>query len=107
MNAHYQHCSGRQAASDATMSLVELCKTGDLEGVKAALKNGADVNEKDEIGRTGLMRAVHNNNNSLVELLLDTPNIDVNLRSDRGSCAPRCFRRTLFSRKSKVQPIKH
>ena len=64
--------------------LVELCKMGELEGVKAALTNGSDVNSKDEYGRTGLIWALQNNNNSVVELLLNTPNIDVNLKSDGG-----------------------
>merc|ERR1712130_591908 len=71
--------SGGQASSDATMSLIELCKKGDLEGVKAALQSGHDVNTMDEDGYTGLMRAVFENHNSVVELLLRTPNIDVNI----------------------------
>ena len=87
VNVQYQYCCGKQPASDATMSLVELCKNGDLEGVKVALKNGADVNTRNEYGQTGLIRAVFNNHNSVVELLLKTPNIDVNLRSKRGECA--------------------
>ena len=68
------------------MSLVKLCKKGDLEGVKAALQCGGDVNT-DENGWTGLMRAVHKNHNSVVELLLKTPNIDVNQTNDWGVCA--------------------
>jgi len=64
--------------SDDTMSLVELCKHGDLEGVKAALQSGADVNSEDEYGHTGLIWAVSNGHNSVVDLLLNTPNIDVN-----------------------------
>ena len=66
------------------MSLIELCKKGDLEGVKAALKSGADVNTKDENGCTGLIWAVIKKHNSVVELLLNTPNIDVNWRSEYG-----------------------
>merc|ERR1719295_2316585 len=66
------------------MSLVELCKNGDLEGVKAALQSGADVNTKDENGVTGLIWAVGKNHNSVVELLLNTPNIEVNLKSETG-----------------------
>ena len=73
-----------KAASDTTMSLVDLCKDGDLEGVKAALQRGADVNTKDGDGFTGLIRAVRNNHNSVVELLLKTPNIDVNLKDRRA-----------------------
>jgi len=72
------------------MSLIKLCEKGDLKGVKAALKNGADVDEKDKDGYTGLMEAVMNNCNSVVALLLNTPNTDVNLKSDWGSCALHC-----------------
>ena len=72
----------------STMSLVELCKYGHLEGVKAALQRGVDVNTKGdkwiEHGQTGLMWAVENHYNSVVELLLKTPNIDVNLKEDGG-----------------------
>ena len=89
MNVQYHHCSERQPASDVTMSLVELCENGDLERVTAALKNDADVNTKDEDDRTGLMRAVYKHHNSVVELLLKTPNIDVNLKSTSGGCALR------------------
>ena len=69
------------------MSLVDLCEDGDLEGVKAALQRGADVNTKNEEGLTGLMWAVWKNHNSLVELLLKTPNIDVNQNDTLGWCA--------------------
>ena len=69
------------------MSLVKLCGKGDLEGVKAALQSGADVNSKDENGETGLMWAVCFEHNSVVELLLNTPNIDVNWKSDWAQCA--------------------
>ena len=65
-----------------------------MEGVKAALQSGVDVNTKDETnpasmfyGQTGLISAVSYYQNSVVELLLKTPNIDVNLKSDRGRCA--------------------
>ena len=85
-----------QASSGATMSLGELCKKGDLEGVKAALQKGLDVNAKDEYGVPGLVRAVCYNHDSaevnyrratIVALLLKTPNIDVNLKSNLGKCA--------------------
>ena len=70
------------------MTLVQFCKDGDLEGVKAALQSGADVNTKDECGWTGLMEAVARNycdcDNSMVALLLSTPNIDVNLKDNNG-----------------------
>ena len=69
------------------MSFVGLCRAGDLEGVKAALQRGADVNTKSDYGLTGLMQAVRHNCNSVVALLLKTPNIDVNQRDDYRRCA--------------------
>jgi len=83
-----QFTSGREVAgSDATMSLIQFCKDGDLERVKAALQRGEDVNTKGEYGSTGLMQAVSWKHNSVVALLLNTPNIDVNLKDNTGRCA--------------------
>ena len=80
--------NGRKVAgSGATMSLVEFCKKGHLEGVKAALQSGADVNTKGEFGQTGLMWAVIYNHNSVVALLLNIPNIDVTQKDNEGRCA--------------------
>ena len=66
-----------------------------MERVKDALQKGVDVNTKyvqctmDSMYTkwTGLMFAVYKNHNSVVELLLRTPNIDVNLKDDSGRCA--------------------
>ena len=58
-----------------------------LDGVKTALKKGANVNTKGQYGWTGLMEAARNNHNSVVGLLLKTPNIDVNLKDKRGISA--------------------
>ena len=69
------------------MSLVELCKEGDLEGVKAALKSGADVNSKDENGMTGLMWTVVTKNNEVWTMLLNDPNFDVNSVANGGLSA--------------------
>ena len=71
------------------MSLIELCTEGDLEGVRAALQSGADVNTEEEIGFTGLMQAVFNNRNSVVELLLETIStiLDDNMERESRWCA--------------------
>ena len=83
-----QFTSGREVAgSDATMSLIQFCKDGDLERVKAALQRGEDVNTKGEYGSTGLIQAVSRKHNSVVALLLNTPNIDVNQKDNEGRCA--------------------
>ena len=63
---------------EKTGEFVDLCSKGNLEGVQAALKDGVDVNSTDTQGRTGLFGALTNGHNSLVELLLGTPGIDIN-----------------------------
>ena len=80
--------SGKQvAAIDSTMSMFELCRDGNLKGAKAALKSGTDVNTKNDYGQTGLMKAVFNNHNSVVALILSTTNIDVNQKDNKGRSA--------------------
>ena len=70
-----------------TMSLIESIQKYNLEGVKAALQSGADVNTKnEEHGWTALIWAVARNQNSVLSLLLSSPNIDVNLNSEDGCC---------------------
>ena len=56
----------------------KLCKDGDIEGVQAAIDNGADVNEVDCDGWTGLMSALFERHNNVAQLLLNHPQIDVN-----------------------------
>ena len=43
----------------------QLCYDGDIEGVQAAIDNGADVNEEDW-GATGLVIALHQGHNKWV-----------------------------------------
>ena len=45
-------------AGDVNQDLIEAAKQGDPSAVKALLAKGADVNAKDEDGRTALMTAV-------------------------------------------------
>merc|ERR1712228_706729 len=81
------HCRRASLITHLAMSFVGLCRAGDLEGVRDALQRGADVNTKSDYGLTGLMHAVRHNCNSVVALLLKTPNIDVNQRDDYRRCA--------------------
>ena len=60
-------------------SLPYLCKVGGLEEVRAALARGQEVNQTDAGGFTGLMRAAHKGHEAVVELLLQQPELDVNL----------------------------
>ena len=82
-------CSSSSSSSSSVdlVDLVELCREGDLEGVRAALQGGVDVNTKDENGWTGLMLAILFNHNSVVEILLSKPDIDVNWKANDGFCA--------------------
>ena len=68
-------------------SFPSLCGDGDIEGVQAALDSGADVNEENPLGRTGLMWALASSRNNVVQLLLNHPQIDINKVNDRGYCA--------------------
>ena len=69
-------------------SFCGLCLNGDIEGVQAAIDNGADVNEEDDLfGKTGLMWAFYRNHNNVVQLLLYHPQIDVNKVDQLGRSA--------------------
>ena len=50
--------------------LWHLCVDGKLDEVRSALARGEDVNDKDSIGWTALMRAVWNKHNHILKLLL-------------------------------------
>ena len=69
-------------------SFVQLCTKGDIEGVQAAIANGADVNEASPFGETGLMVALYRSHNNVVQVLLNHPQIDINKVSCLGSSAP-------------------
>ena len=66
--------------------LVGLCINGDLEGVKAALARGEDVNTGTE-GNTGLMAAIIKGHNSVVKVLLNQPSLDINRSNIQGFTA--------------------
>ena len=67
----------------------ELCRHGDIALVQKAIEDGVDVNEEADDGfykgKTGLMLAIGFKHNSLVKLLLEHPDIEVNKvnKSDR------------------------
>ena len=70
------------------MSLLwEFCESGSLPEVRAALARGEDVNSKDEDGETGLMWAVSDGYDSIVELLLEQPTLDLNCTDNLGDTA--------------------
>ena len=63
-----------------------LCWNGDIEGVQTAIENGADIINGEHwplfYDYTGLMAALENNQNNVVQLLLNHPQIDVDARGD-------------------------
>ena len=68
-------------------SFWELCNAGDVEAVKAAIDNGADVNEANAFGRTGLMYALYQSHNDVVRVLLQHPHIEINQVNVDGQSA--------------------
>ena len=66
--------------------LVDLCFEGDLEGVKAALARGEDVNAETKV-MTGLMMAIWLGHNSIVKVLLEQPSLDINRSNGQGFTA--------------------
>ena len=63
----------------------ELVKNGRPQIVRAALDQGADINARNEDGRTPLMVAITNNNNTEVFSLLLKAGADINARDKDGS----------------------
>ena len=67
-------------------ALHRAAKAGDIDGLKAALAAGVDVNARDDRGRTALMHAVNKGFPLLVEPLLDAK-ADPDLRATDGATA--------------------
>ena len=68
--------------------LWQLCSDGDLDGVRAALANGAGVNSRGGRGNyTCLMWAAYGQCEDVVNLLLQQPGIQVNARSQANRTA--------------------
>ena len=64
--------------------LFDAIKIGNIDKVENALKNGANVNAKNDAGDTPLIRAINFGDIDMVELLLEYPNINVNAKNDAG-----------------------
>jgi len=75
--------TGKIENPSANHDFVKAVKSGDLEGIKTALDNGANVNMKDDYGDTALIRASDRGKIDMARLLLDY-GADVNVRGYRG-----------------------
>ena len=69
------------------MNFGSLCRDGNLEGVQAAIDNGTDVNEENDLGETGLMWALYRNHNNVVQVLLHHPQINIDIVNEDGNSA--------------------
>ena len=66
----------------------ESCCSGDLEAVmRDVLQRKVDPNGKDQIGRTGLMLALLENQKEVASFLLEQDSIDINVVGDWGDTA--------------------
>ena len=72
---------------DTDRNFWRLCSGGNFEGVQAAIDEGADVNEENNRGETGLMWALRNSHNNVVQVLLQHPQININEVEFDGSSA--------------------
>ena len=64
---------------------VEACTNGEEAKVNAAIVLGVDVNTKDATyDMTGLMLAIRNKHENIVDILLAHPDIDINEKSNSG-----------------------
>ena len=68
-------------------ALHRAAKAGDIDGVKAALAAGADVNARDGKGRTALMHAANKGYPLMVPLLLAPEGADADIRAADGATA--------------------
>lgn len=70
----------------ANIDLIKSADKGDLAGVTQAIKNGADVNFKDNEGETALIEAVESGKIDIVKLLIKK-GAKINLQDDEGETA--------------------
>ena len=68
-------------------TFLEDCWCGRIREVKGALEAGADPNNPAACGMSGLMVAIVNNWEGLVDLLLSWPGIDVNAKGENNTVA--------------------
>jgi len=65
-----------------TDQLIRAAEAGDITTVQRLLKEGADINRRDALGRTPVMAATHNNQVDTVHVLIQA-GADINIRDNR------------------------
>ena len=65
-------CVPQNAWAGPNEDLISVAKKGDISGVKAALRAGANVNAKDKFGDTSLIWAALNRHENVVRILLNS-----------------------------------
>lgn len=80
-------CAGMtNTVKEIDQGLVRAACKGDVKLVKVLLDNGANVDARDNRGRTGLIWAAFKNQDEVVKLLLES-GADTEIRDDRGCTA--------------------
>ena len=79
---------GKVGSQAMAKAFRESCCSGDLEAVmRVSLQREVDLNDKDQIGRTGLMLALLENQKEVASFLLEQESIDINVVGDWGDTA--------------------
>jgi len=78
--------TGETTVRFASSPLHMAAKTGEMGRIEEALKSGADINARDEHGKTALHYAAENGHNQTTRLLL-TKGADANIRDAQGYTA--------------------
>jgi ankyrin repeat protein len=88
---------------ESEAALIAHVRAGKIKEVQEALKQGVDVNQRDEHGLTALLLAAINGYEDIVKLLLADKKIDVNLANKQGYTP--LMRAAYFGHKNIVQDL--
>ena len=75
-----------EIAKELGKKLIEVCANGEKKDVEELIDMGADVNQKEEDGKTALMRASYRGHKEVVELLIRN-GADINQKDNNGVTA--------------------